>query len=318
MTLGLALLVRQSIEQGWSPPPVRLAAAALLSLALGSTAELFRRRGTFAAPDTAGLIRRAADVPSILLGTGLAGLFAVSYATYGVYGYVGPTLAFLAMAAAALGGIAASFTYGPALGILGYLGAESVPLLTAGSNEVAGATYAALVGVTGYAAAYRGRWRRLENPAGAILLLWAGLLQDGALLPLALVSVPAGMLALGITALRLRPHAAWASRRPSVATSVALGLVAGHGLLLATHVASTSNLLLFQPMAPVLGLLLLLVGFGFAATATRGRAMAPVLAAAIVGALAAMDPALLADRWQHRLVIVGLAPFHLALALGVV
>lgn len=130
--------------------------------------------------------------------------------------------------------------------------------------------------------------------------------------------MPAGALAVGVTALRLRPRAAWASRRPSTAASVALGLVAGHGLLLAAHVAQVSNLVVFQPMAAVLGLFLLLLAFGFAATATRARAMAPVLAAATVGALAAMDPALLARHWQHRLIVVGFAPYHLALALGAV
>lgn len=312
VAFGLALLVRQSIQQGYFPPAVRLAGAALLSLVLCGAAEIFRRSGTFAAPTDAGLARRAADIPSVLLGTGLGGLFAVTYAAHAVYGYiaVGPT--FAVMVAAALSGIAASLAYGPALAVLGYLAAQAVPLLIGDWSTPAGAAYLALVGVGGYAAAHLGRWHRLENPAGLVLLLWASLLHGGSLLDLALVAMPASAAALAFTALRMRPRAAWTDWRPSRQACAALGLMAGQGLLLASHVDDVGGGVAYDPLANAFGLAVLLSAFAFSATATRTRPMAPPLAAAVVGAVATLGVQVAGGDFPYTAVLLGPSPSQLA------
>ncbi len=164
VAFGLALLVRHSIQQGYFPPSVRLAGAAVLALILCAGAEFFRRRRTFELPADAGAFRRIADIPSVLLGTGLSGLFAVAYAAHAVYGYLSSPTAFAVMAVTALAGIGVSLIYGPALAVIGYLAALAVPFLIVGDGLVTGAAYVALVGAAGYAAAWRGGWKRLENP----------------------------------------------------------------------------------------------------------------------------------------------------------
>ncbi len=307
VAFGLALLVRHSIQQGFFPPSVRLAGAALLSLVLCLAAEAFRRRGTFASPMEAGIARRIADIPSILLGTGLAGLFAVAYAAQAVYGFLGAGTAFAVMAAAALAGLAATLVYGPARAILGYLAAEAVPFLIVGDGLVTGAAYVALVGIAGYAAAFRGGWRRLENPAGIILLLWALLLRTESFPVLACVALPASAAAIAVTVLRLRPRAAWRSRRQSLDACLALALASGHGLLLATHLSRTSQVLVFEPVATALGLAVLLAGLAIAATATRARPAAPLIAAVLVWAIAELGR-LAALGGQGSRIVIGLAP----------
>lgn len=318
VAFGLALLVRQSIQQGYFPPAVRLAGAALLSLVLCATAEVFRRRRTFATPAEASLVRRAADIPSVLLGTGLGGLFAVTYAAHAVYGFVAVGPAFAIMVMAALSGIAASLAYGPALAVLGYLAAQAVPLLVGNAGTTTGAAYVALVGMAGYAAAQIGRWRRLENPAGLVLLLWAGLLGQGPLLRLALVALPASAAALAFTVLRLQPRAAWSDWRRSWQACAALALAGGQGLLLASHVDRITGAVVYSPPATALGLAVLLSAFAFSATASRSRLMAPLLAAAIACVVATLGIEATGISPIDGRILFGPSPLRLATTFGVV
>ncbi|MGC5780535.1 DUF2339 domain-containing protein [Methylobacterium sp. NFXW15] len=288
VAFGLALLVRHSIQQGYFPPSVRLAGAALLALIFCAGAEFFRRRRTFELPADAGAFRRIADIPSVLLGTGLSGLFAVAYAAHAVYGFLSSPTAFAVMALTALAGIGVSLIYGPALAVIGYLAALAVPFLIVGDGLFTGAAYVALVGVAGYAAAWRGGWKRLENLAGLILLGWAGLLWPATLLPLALVALPGAALAIAITAIRLRPREAWASERVSGQACLALAIAGGQGLLLATHVVRTPSVYVFQPVATALGITILLACLAIAATMTRTRLVAPLVATLIAGLVAVL------------------------------
>lgn len=307
VAFGLALLVRHSIQQGYFPPSVRLAGAALLALILCAGAEFFRRRSTFGVPADAGAFRRIADIPSVLLGTGLSGLFAVAFAAHAVYGFLSSPTAFAVMALTALAGIGVSLIYGPALAVIGYLAALAVPFLIVGDGLVTGAAYVALVGVAGYAAAWRGGWKRLENPAGLILLGWAGLLWPATLLPLALVALPGAAMAIVITVMRLRPREAWASDRVGGQACLALAIAGGQGLLLATHVVRTPSVFVFQPVATGLGLTILLACLTIATTMTRVRLVAPLVAILITGLVAALCSLSVRDNALMP-VVIGLSP----------
>ena len=125
LALGAIFLVRYSIDAGWLGPQVRIAAAALFSLALLAGGEWLRRNErAFAVP-----VIPAANIPSIVTAAGTVGLFATVYGAYALYGLIGPTAAFVLMAAIGLGTMAAAALHGPWLSGLGLVGAYAAPLL---------------------------------------------------------------------------------------------------------------------------------------------------------------------------------------------
>src|SRR5918995_948831 len=111
LALGGLFLVRYSIEQGWLGPGARVAAGALLALALIGAGERLRRRD-IASPFEA---IPSAHVPGALTAAGTSTAFATVYAAYALYGMIGPGAAFVLLGAVALLTMFASALHGPAL-----------------------------------------------------------------------------------------------------------------------------------------------------------------------------------------------------------
>lgn len=194
LAVGGLMIVRFSIEAGLFGPKVRLAFGTAFALALGIAAEVIRRRelridvGRF----------RAEDVPSVLAGASVISGFGVVFAAHAVYHLIGSTFAFTLLGAIGLGALAASLTYGRALGLLGLVGSYATPLLVTSTvpNMLALTVFIALVTTAaqaielrrpsptllGGAVAGHAAWTlmiavlRQHQPYAAVLLIVAALL----------------------------------------------------------------------------------------------------------------------------------------------
>lgn len=170
LALGGIFLVRYSIEAGIFGPGVRLTLAALLGLLLVAGGEFIRRTG-FRVP-VEGI--QSAYVPGILTAAGAFTLFGTIYAAHGVYGFVGPTTAFLLLAAIGLATIAASLVHGQALAGLGLLGSFATPVLVASNAPNPWALFgflAIILAATGVIARLRD-WPLLMGAAFAGTGVW--------------------------------------------------------------------------------------------------------------------------------------------------
>lgn len=171
LALGGVFLVRYSIEAGIFGPRVRLAGAALFGVLLALAGEVARRRG-FRAP-VAGVA--GAYVPGILTAAATFTLFSTVYATHGIYGLIGPTVAFVLLAALALATMGLALLHGQALAGLGLLGSYVTPVLV--STEAPSVwtlfSYLAIVLAAAVAIASLRRWRFLAAAAFMGAGLWS-------------------------------------------------------------------------------------------------------------------------------------------------
>ncbi len=125
LALGGAFLVKVSIERGWLGPGLRVTLGLLFGLACIGTGEWLRRR-----PLQKAIASLRPDyVPPALSGAGLFIAFASLYAAYALYSFLTPVVAFLCLAAVALGGIALSLLQGPVIALIGLTGGFATPLL---------------------------------------------------------------------------------------------------------------------------------------------------------------------------------------------
>jgi uncharacterized membrane protein len=156
LALGGVLLVRYSIEQGLFGPSVRVALAALLSLALVALGEWFRRSERSLPVETI----PAAHVPSVLTAAGTTAAFATVYAAHALYGFIGPVAAFLLLGLIGIATMVAAALHGPALAGLGLAGSLVVPMLVSSSEPSPWplVTYLAVVAGAALALARLRRW----------------------------------------------------------------------------------------------------------------------------------------------------------------
>ena len=127
LLLAGIFLVRYAVEQARLGPAARCVAAALLGLILLIAAEwLHRHEG----PPLAGPWR-IDQAPSALAAGGTAILFGAAYGAGPLYALLPPLLAFAAMAAASLTGLAAALRYGPLTAATGIVGGFVTPALVA-------------------------------------------------------------------------------------------------------------------------------------------------------------------------------------------
>jgi hypothetical protein len=161
LLLGVALLFRYSIEQGWLTPEVRVgfgAALGTLLLVLGIRTD---PRTRFAA---------------VLSGGGLATFYITGFAAFHLYGLVGYLPAFAGLVAITLGAVwLALHRAAPALAVLGAIGGLGAPLILGISHGTARGFAIYTCGVLAWTAAvylWRG-WRQLlwTAFAGGWLLL---------------------------------------------------------------------------------------------------------------------------------------------------
>jgi uncharacterized membrane protein len=161
LLLGVALLFRYSIDQGWLTPEVRTgfgAALGTLLLVLGIRTDPRRR---FAA---------------VLAGGGIATFYITGFAAFHLYALVGYVAAFAGMVAITLGAVAlALHRRAPALAVLAAIGGLGTPLILGLSHGTARGFALYTCGVLAWTAAvylWRG-WRSLlwTASAGGWLLL---------------------------------------------------------------------------------------------------------------------------------------------------
>lgn len=176
LALGALFLVRFSIEAGYLGPAARVLAGLAFSAALIAAGEWLRRRE----PRTLAGSRPFAvpHVPGILTAAGTIGLFGAVYAAHGLYGFIGPAVAFVALAIVGVGTMLASALHGPALAGLGLVGALAAPLFVTAESAnpwpVVGLVLAVTAAAYGLARLRRWRWLAVSAVAGAVA--WALLL----------------------------------------------------------------------------------------------------------------------------------------------
>lgn len=179
LLLGLFLLFKLGIDQGWIGPEVRLAAGAVTSAALvGAGLSVADRRPTFG---------------TLLQGGGVAGLFATIYAGHAVMGLIGETAAYIQLGVVVAGATALALrSDAEALAVVGVAGALAAPIVIGDSGFVDLRDVAYVAAVFGLAATLFARksWTVLYGVAaglGAVLLVPQALLvADSAGDPLAI------------------------------------------------------------------------------------------------------------------------------------
>lgn len=165
LLLGLAFLLKYSIDQGWISAGVRVAMGAALGLGLVGGGWLLRTR--------------RAELARVLQGGGIAALYASLFAGFQLYGLMGYTPAFtLMVAVTALAFGLAVVERSAVLSVVAVLGGLGTPfLLNRDAGTLVGLMgYTAVVLAGGSAVFYRFGWRALLvalSLGGATVLLGA-------------------------------------------------------------------------------------------------------------------------------------------------
>src|SRR5690606_37100519 len=146
----------------------RISAGALLALALVGAGEYLRRRSQGENP------WGRAYIPGVLTLAGTTTAFACIFAAHALYGLIGPTLAFLLLAATALLTLVASVLHGPAIASYGLLASYVVPFLVSSQEPAVWplALYGLAVSASAYGVARLRRWRWLAVAAAIGAVFW--------------------------------------------------------------------------------------------------------------------------------------------------
>lgn len=289
LALGGVFLVRYTIEQGLLGPAGRIFLGVVFSAALAAGGE-YLRRGDLQAGRTAPV---NAYVPGALTGAAIVSAFATIYAAYALYGFIGPTFAFILLAACALAGLAVSSIHGPGLAALGLLGSYATPLLINTDRPNAWLLFGYLLIVT-FAClftAHLRRWLWLAIAASVAADAWAVLwiLGGGVQQPWAQAVYVTGLTALAVLLLHRKDSddAAAAPRDWPLSW-----LLAGHGA--ATTLVAFGDQLAAPSFWAIITVSLVL---GWAGWTFRSLALAPAIGGlttvlAYIGARNPLEPLL--------------------------
>ncbi|MEA3535434.1 DUF2339 domain-containing protein [Rhizobium sp. CC-YZS058] len=207
LALGGVFLVKVSIDAGLLGPGPRLILASLFGLMLFGAGEIVRRRSASAtlpgetAADPAGRsVSQGADdalsradasasrrwramtpvatsglIPGVLTAAGAVTLLGAAYAAHGIYGFIGPGLAFVAMAAVSFATLALSLLHGQALAGLGLAASLLTPALISTEDPSVETLFGflTLAWLASLVAARLGRWRIVPVLGNLGLGLWA-------------------------------------------------------------------------------------------------------------------------------------------------
>jgi uncharacterized membrane protein len=168
LALGGLLLVVYAAQRGVFTPPFRIAAAAILGLAMVGASEWIRRQTK--APGG-----RHALAASAAAGAGAVTLYGAVWAAHILYGLIPLPLAAVLAVAVSGGLLALALLHGEALALLALLGAFLAPAITR-SGHWPPATldaYLILLAATGAAITGLRRWGRAGVASLAGLMLWA-------------------------------------------------------------------------------------------------------------------------------------------------
>ena len=168
LVLGGIFLVRYSIEAGLLTPAARVSAGALLALLLVGAGEFLRRRS-----DSEAAAGRP-YIPGVLTLAGTTTAFASIFAAHALYGLIGPSLAFILLAATALLTLAASVVHGPAIASYGLLASYIVPFLVSSDEPAVWplVLYGLAVSAAAYGVARLRLWRWLAIAAAVGAVFW--------------------------------------------------------------------------------------------------------------------------------------------------
>lgn len=160
-------LINYSIEHGLITPEMRMIAAGLFGFALLAAGEYVRHT-----PRLGGDER----VSQVLVGAGLAILYATVYGSYWQYGFLGAKAASLLMLAITVAALALSFRHGVGTAALGLIGGFLTPALVGDpqGGALALLAYLALLDVALFVIAWRRGWGWLAGVAVLASLAWTG------------------------------------------------------------------------------------------------------------------------------------------------
>lgn len=176
LALGGIFLVRYAISVGVLTPIVRVLMGLVAGAAMIGVGELMRRR-SFKVPDVVAETITAIDrIPAILCGAGLITLFGSIFSADTFYDLISPLVAFVLLAIISLAGTALALLHGPALGVLGLIGALVVPILIESEAPSPWSLFgylAFVIGIMSTVSFYRGwawlGWAALVGGAGWLL-----------------------------------------------------------------------------------------------------------------------------------------------------
>ena len=168
LALGGLLLVVYAAQRGVFTPPFRIAAAAILGLAMVAASEWIRRQTQ--APGG-----RHALAAATAAGAGAVTLYGAVWAAHVLYGLIPLPLAAILAVAVSGGLLGLALLHGEALALLALLGAFLAPAITREGHwpPLALQGYLMLLGLTGPAAAALRRWGKAGVATLAGLLLWS-------------------------------------------------------------------------------------------------------------------------------------------------
>ena len=168
LALGGLLLVVYAAQRGVFTPPFRIAAAAILGLAMVAASEWIRRQTR--APGG-----RHALAAATAAGAGAVTLYGAVWAAHVLYGLLPLPLAAVLAVAVSGGLLGLALLHGEALALLALLGALLAPAITREGHwpPLALQGYLMLLGLTGPAAAALRRWGKAGVATLAGLMFWS-------------------------------------------------------------------------------------------------------------------------------------------------
>ncbi|MGQ0589758.1 MAG: DUF2339 domain-containing protein [Sphingosinicella sp.] len=167
LVVAAVYLIRYSIEIGLVTPAMRMAGAALFGLVLLGAGEASRWK--------------MADDPRIdqvLVGAGIAVLYAAAYGSHSLYGLIGTGAASAAMLAITAVALGLSLRHGAPTAVMGLIGGFLTPALVGDSSSgpVPLLAYLGLLDLAIFLIAWRRGWTWLAAAAVALSFVWSAFL----------------------------------------------------------------------------------------------------------------------------------------------
>jgi len=212
LVLAAVFLIRYSIEVGLVTPAARMIGAALFGFALLAVGEYAR----------AGRLADDPRIAQVLVGAGLAVLYATAYGSHILYGLIGTGEAAAAMVAVTAAALVLSLRHGAPTAVMGLIGGFLTPLLVGDSDSgaVPLLAYLALLDMAVFVIAWRRGWTWLAALAVASSFVWTGYLLSRP--PADALAAGVFVIALAVAASLVRPGQ---GRQLRLIQPLALGIV---------------------------------------------------------------------------------------------